>query len=413
MKPMSTFAEPPSAPWVCGFGIDAAVPVGVVPDVLLPPTRELGVLAAEVRRRRREVAPDRPTDVSLLQITLGAPTRTKSWPDGVVDEARWSAAIEAVGTKWDHVGLEGGGFAIQLQNRPGDLASLRSDNGGMALDDADADALAAEMLGVLRRAAAGSGVVTGYVHVDAFRDPYGRLVRTFANLGYYGPSHPVAGYYWAVLLGPDQVDDLGGGGRVEREAPVWKVESMVTGAYLCVLTERPSQVTTASMVAWREFLQPVLTPGYAGPRPWGKVPWPRPAWIFEGPLIPGMSRVALEGRFDGPRAPTVEFSGGHGEEACVSYTVPRGPGDVRDTAVSVVRAWAVQGAWCGFDMPRVMLTVLSGPEVEGDTVRTEISTPPETLQRVVASLGAALSAVALELDPDGSGPFGSITIGPC
>jgi hypothetical protein len=412
MKPISTFSESPSAPWACGFGVDAVVPVGTIPDALFPPTRELGVLAAEVWRRRHEIDPDQPREVTLVRLDPSAKSRAKSWPDGVVDEATWSAAIEDVGTKWELIHLGGGGFYIRLMN-VGDKATLRANTGGIDLDDADADALAAEMLAVLRRAASGPGVVTGYVHVDSSPDPYGHLVRGFANLDLYGPPHPVAGYYWALLLGPDQVEDLGGVGRVEREAPVWKVESLAAGACLCVLTERPSQITAASMLAWREFLQPVLTPGYAGPRRTGKQIRLRPAWIFEGALIPIFARVALERVVDGPRAPTVEISDGHGEEVCVSYSVPVGPGEVRDTAVSVVRAWAVQGSGYGFNMPRVTLTVLSEPDLDGDIVRTRISIPPEILHQAIATLAAALSAVAVELDPDGSGPFGSLTVGPC
>ena len=223
---------------------------------------------SRTRQRREGLAPY--PDIGLDRQKALEAVRSFHWSDGVIDERRLEESATYVGDRWDRLRLSSSGvMATSVSFRP-TVGRRSSRRAAWELDwrsyskaarvGEDLPALCTWLVDASRDDA----VDTGFVHVDSIGDPY-RKVIVDGSVGCSNNwSDEVPGYYWAVLLTSGHIEKLGGSKRVLREAPCYRAERLdgARPAIYCQLTENPSQITGEGMIAWREFLLPVLPPGY-------------------------------------------------------------------------------------------------------------------------------------------------------
>jgi hypothetical protein len=331
--------------------------------------------------------------------------RTVRWEDGRVDMDAWLDGARRVGEDAMSVSLQGTGIGAELWEagaQPMMLTvltpKLQSDRAGL---------VAESLLSLLGNAEATSTWQTGFVALDAVADPYGEYVRGNSGWTRWDPTACVAGYYWAVLLTPTQTEVLGGADAVLREAPVSRALRNPAGQILCVLNDSPLDVTLTQMDRWREYLSPVLVPGYAGDAE--RVvedPSKAPVWLREGPLLSWQVGQAV--RY--PELPVCDPP----EIVCLDLSVekiariaielmPGTPMVAVDLMRSTVRAWCLAGS-AGFPTPvepPVMqrFTVQEPPHTAANEIRLSVTFGGSGGVDAIERLACALDTAAPSSEP--------------
>jgi hypothetical protein len=150
------------------------------------------------------------------------------------------------------------------------------------VDVAVADQLALRLVDVLVEAGNLPGIRTGYVNADGEVAPYWWLTRDRWTGSVSTMEGHVHGYYWTVLLRQRHIAELGGMRSVVENAPAFAaiaIEGAGENAIVVRSTRSLADRTEHNVRAWREFLQPVLPPGF----PVGEIE--EPVWLFEGPTL--------------------------------------------------------------------------------------------------------------------------------
>ncbi len=247
----------------------------------------------------------------------------------------------------------------------------------------DLATIAHARLGRLRDLALVSdGLLTGFVHVDSFHDPYYAAFATYTQ--HHDPAVFAPGYYWSVLLTAGHLDRLGGIGGVARRAPVWKADRLdrPEPALLLTLTPTPEEATAEDYLRLRSFLEPVLPIGVS----WAldDVGQPqsvlqRPVWVFEGDPIPfgsGRRMRTLRG-LPAPRPgsrpdPVLRWPdvllGDPVDPEVLHCTMELGPNFRPDEharfVVRVIEAWAQMGAFGEIEVLGDTIRLSEAPEIQ-------------------------------------------------
>jgi len=356
MSPRQTgVAGRPSEPFVVSFGV--AGPHGAGAPALGALAGRLRETVGGIRARHRAEGWLKWDRWILMRVTPGG--RQRSWvhDDGVIDEDRWRESLEGVPEEFDNVALSAlpwGGLDLASPSQLVYGRDVRTLGAHLHTPAAGVDDASGALVDVLRDAAALEGVGSGFVHVDSIPDPYSEVVARVPRLSDDDFAVEVHGYYWAVLLSVGHLDRLGGGPRVRREAPCTRVEEVGDGSrLLCVLSDSPLAMDAGRVVAWREFLAPVLRSGY--PTGWEDVgsqhptPLSRPLWLFEGDPAPRATTAVLQSGVDTGIAPVpVQWLSSVQDPerpTCWLYPGPDFDRQRHSGVVStVVRAWFLTGA---------------------------------------------------------------------
>lgn len=294
-------------------------------------------------------------DQRALLRFVGDRSRTWTFDDGIVDERRWTESLEQFPDEVDLIKLTSQRSVIEIVRRGYEVGNeSRSLIANVTAPAAGVDEAAAVLLDQLVESMAVPEFQTGFVHVDTIADPYSAVVTQESELKGDGLDFEVYGYYWAVALKTGHLERLGGVARVRREAPCARIETIEGPGHglVCVLTESPLDMSVETVVAWRNYLQPVLRPGYAAG--WEDIgarhtPLARPIWLFEGVPAPRFCRTYFQGKrplsdpttfavewadvVDDPEAPTCWLYPGKAFDPDIHF----------DVVAAAVRAWAMTG----------------------------------------------------------------------
>lgn len=283
--------------------------------------------------------------------------RSFEYRDGQVDEQRWAQVLSGLPERYDNVSLSSDPWGELNLGAP-DITlhhtERRTVEAHFRTPTAGVEEAAEALLAWLHQTALVPGVETGFVHVDSIADPYSEIVSFDPRLSRNSMDVEVFGYYWAVVLTAGHLDRLGGADRVVCDAPcdvVQKLDRTSGAGFLCVLTASPLDLDQDRVLAWREFLLPVLRTGYPGL--WENVgvagtPLGRAVLIFENdPVVEGTRFMLQHGHQ--PRHPVLPTEWADEVEDPEAPTLWCYPGpdfdrDVHPGAVNaIINAWYVIG----------------------------------------------------------------------
>ena len=337
----------------------------------------------------------------FLRETPARRRDSKVWRNGNVPQRYWDESVDGVPSRFDSVQLSAphwGEVRLQAPSlvHPGE--PWREVRAHLQAPDEGVVEVARLMLEWMVGAVSIPGATHGFVHVDTVADPYGDLVVAPSRFPDAGLTGRVEGYYWALALGPEQVEALGGAQSLRDAGVCEEVRTLDVGGeagLLCEVTSEPAALTAEALLAWRALLEPLLRPGIAGRLDHlaPGMPLSRPVWLFEGPPAPALAASVL---VHGSRAPRGTLAAaGEAPSACVLdcslTTSGAGGADLVAAVEGAVGAWgraARAGALHGVDAP---LAVTSTPVAVADAdvrwrLTCETPIPPAASRLLVAVL---------------------------
>lgn len=383
-----------------------------------------------IRDRHNSLGWRRSDFLELYRYTVEGQRQPASHTDGRPGDGWWEETVTGMGETYDIVGITGAYSWGQVDWRAPVLGRyFGPDESDAFVADVTSPAAALEddclgWLEVLSESANVKGVHTGYVHPDSIADPYGKVVTECSRVSEDDFRSSVHGYYWAVLLTEGHLERLGGRKAVLAGAPCERVEDVGEAgreAVLCVLTRSPQEMDSDRVKRWRQFLLPVLRPGYpgcleyVGRSPGERIPLTRPVWLFEGTPTPGglagdTMGALLGGRLPEPpgSVPTampMEWATDPATGAFSALAVDLGPAfsEERHLAVveAVVRAWEMTAQLRKLpEVPDIALGRVEDVAVRADerSIDVRLSNPMPTA--AMERLGYVLSGLAGFLKPD-------------
>lgn len=267
------------------------------------------------------------------------------------------------------------------------------------------------------------GVGTGFVHVDSIPDPYTELITSQSRLSDDQFLSEVHGYYWVVVLTAGHIERLGGRERIRRKAPCVSVQPLATAqgeALLCRLTDDPLLAGAREYLEWREFLRPVLRPGYpSGREGIGYYNMAAPCWIFEGEPTLEITRFILS-RGDSPQReliPVVRESRVNDPERPSIWIYPADgfvPDQHEGVTAASVRAWclaASTGQLAGVDVRARGFSGINWERDDQGNAAMVLQIELEEFDRSLDRLSALLTALSDALsEPDAGGLFARVVV---
>jgi hypothetical protein len=276
-----------------------------------------------------------------------------------------------------------------------------------------ADELIDSLVPILVTAAALPHVRCGHINADSVPDPYSSIIAG-TNERWVAGRHDmltkVTGYYWSTLLSAGHIAALGGLGLALENAPpsiAKVVPREASMALVFISTETCSARTEADVRAWRQFLLPVLRPGF----PIHERDWEEPVWLFEGrPVSERVADALVELPPSGHSMVNLLVLDEPESSYLTEFELSAEPlvTNEREQLGAILNAWFVAGRSGRFG--RAFESTSELLVSHGDT-QFAWATRPAVGREAVSGLMSALEARAHELDEAGDpNPYHSLQV---